>query len=348
MNHDLTYFNDIFVKHNDLSNVTGPTVIALAHNEMYFLPAWLAHYRKLGAVRFIVLDDASTDGTLSYLSAQPDVMVVGSHYRFGDTVPVVSRLDSTGETVEMRRMVHLWRMILPEMYTMNKWVVQAALDEFLVLPDGISLGTVFDSLDGAEFDAVIGTMLDVYPRNIVEMRRQKDEATFDLTEEWFFDAELHRQPGESRHIYPGSRARLQYQFLPTPEMPLQRRLWKKLKILLRSRLGKIRYPSVNATNKYSIVRWRPGTWLASAHQINLKVSKQHLLPILHMKFTGDLYRRAEIAVHDKSYYNGSKQYIDLVHLLEIMEKREGSFLYHNSASIRDVEAFRRSGLLVGF
>jgi hypothetical protein len=50
---DLLSYDDIYIKSNDLTHVTGPTVIALAHNEMYFLPAWLDHYRKLGAERFI-------------------------------------------------------------------------------------------------------------------------------------------------------------------------------------------------------------------------------------------------------------------------------------------------------
>ena len=137
-------YNDIYIKSNDLTQVEGPTVIALAHNEMYFLPAWLDHYRKIGAERFIILDDASTDETLDYLRTQPDVMVVGSHRRYGDTVPVSNRLDPTGHTTEMRRIVHLWRMILPEKFTLNRWVVQAALDEFLILPEGRTLADIFE------------------------------------------------------------------------------------------------------------------------------------------------------------------------------------------------------------
>ena len=39
------------------------TVCAIVHDEMFFLPAFLAHYRRLGADRFVILDDASTDGT---------------------------------------------------------------------------------------------------------------------------------------------------------------------------------------------------------------------------------------------------------------------------------------------
>ena len=43
-------------------------------------PAFLAHYRRLGADRFVILDDRSTDGTVAFLAAQPDVMVVGERH----------------------------------------------------------------------------------------------------------------------------------------------------------------------------------------------------------------------------------------------------------------------------
>lgn len=45
---NLMSYDDIYIKSNDLTQVDGPTVLAIAHNEMYLLPAWLDHYRKLG------------------------------------------------------------------------------------------------------------------------------------------------------------------------------------------------------------------------------------------------------------------------------------------------------------
>lgn len=344
---NLMSYDDIYIKSNDLTQIDGPTVIALAHNEMYFLPAWLDHYRKLGAERFIILDDASTDNTLDYLRAQSDVMVVGSHRRYGETVPVIDRLDSTGQRVEMRRMVHLWRMILPEKFTLNRWVVQAALDEFLVLPEGQTLSSVFEALAASEYDAITGTMLDIYPASIEALRAQTTQPAVNFADDWFFDALPHRLPkaGQFREVYHGSRARLFYHFLPKTAMAPHKRLRERLRFWYRRERA---YRMVNCTRKFSFVRWRPGTWMQSAHSISLPISPRHHLPILHMKFTGDLYRRAQVAIRDKSYYKGSQGYVNLVELLSEMERRDASFLFPKSAPIHKISAFYSAELILGF
>ncbi len=42
-------------------------------NEMARLPHFLDHYRALGVGQFLIVDNASDDGTADYLAAQPDV-----------------------------------------------------------------------------------------------------------------------------------------------------------------------------------------------------------------------------------------------------------------------------------
>ncbi len=340
-------YDDIYVKSNDLTQVDGLTVIGMAHNEMYFLPAWLDHYRKLGAERFIILDDASTDNTLDYLRAQPDVMVVGSHHRYGETVPVIDRLDSTGRNVEMRRMGHLWRMILTEKFALDRWVVQADLDELLIIPEKQTLASIFEEFAASDYDAITCTMLDIYPATIGALRAQMSQPFVNLADDWFFDALPHRLPeaGHFREVYHGSRARLFYHFLPRTAMAPHKRLRERLRFWYRREKA---YKHVNATRKFSLVRWRPGSWMKSAHSINLTASPQHHLPLLHLKFTGDLYRRAQIAIRDKSYYNGSKGYVQLVELLSEMERRDASFLFPKSTPIHNVAAFHSAGLILGF
>ncbi len=341
LTHDLMYYNDIYVKSNDLSHVTGPTVIAVAHNEMYFLPAWLAHYRRLGTERFIILDDASTDDTLPYLKAQPDVMVVGSQRRFGETVAVIDRSDPSGQTVKHRRMPHIWRMLLPECFSVDRWVVQVALDEFLVLPEGKRLPELFAELEGAEFDCVLGRMLDTYPRDITALKRLQAEPHLDLSSEWYFDAAPPRRTD--------SRARLIHTYLTVPALPFRKRLPQQLWSLSADLLGRYRYiREVNNSRKVPIVRWRTGAWMKNVHSPGVRASRHHHIPILHMKFTGDLYRRAREAIRTGSYHNGSAFYRQLLDLLQEMERRDASFLCRNSAPIADMDAYRRAGLLVGF
>lgn len=340
-------YDDLYIKSNDLSGHNVPTVMAVAHNEMYFFPAWLEHYRSLGAQRFIVLDDASTDGTLEYLSHQPDVMVLGSKRRYGDTVTVISRADSSGETLKSCRMVHIWRMIMPEKFSLNRWVLQVALDEFLKLPYGYSLEEIFQELEPQEFDAIIGTMLDTYPASIGDMRANKGGQRFDFSDDWYFDALPHRSPVSPTRLllYQGSRARLFHDFL----LPSSAREWMHyLRHIFTRSQGRAQYPRTNSTRKYALVRWRSDGWMHSSHRINLAISPRHHLPILHMKFTGDLYRRAEVAIRDKAYYQGGVGYMRLVNLLRRMDKRNSSFMCPWSASIHDEDAFHNAQLYLGF
>lgn len=344
---DMMSYDDIYVKSNDLSHVAGPTLIAMVHNEMYFLPAWLEHYRKLGVERFILLDDASTDATLDYLKSLPDVMVVGSKHRYGDTVVVADRSTLNAQDGQTRKFGHLWRMMMTEKYALDTWAVHADADEFLVLPKGRCLGDLFEEFASADFDAVTGTMLDTYPADIGTLRDQMTHTSVNLSDDWYFDARPHRLPkaGRFRKVYAGSRSRLFHDFLPRPALhPAPwlkyhiRRLWH----------GRGPYRYANETEKFPLIRWRPGTWMQSSHKVSLRISSSHHLPILHMKFTGDLYRRAHIAIRDQSYYRGSADYVRLVELIAEMESRNASFLCPWSAPIHDPEAFMKGQLFFGF
>src|SRR6188472_4186589 len=77
----------LVVRANPMLGSYAVTVCCIVHNAMYFLPAFVAYYRRLGVDRFVVLDDRSTDGTPEYLAAQPDVMVVESAIRYFEEIP---------------------------------------------------------------------------------------------------------------------------------------------------------------------------------------------------------------------------------------------------------------------
>jgi len=85
---DFSAFDDLSIVSGRIQPGAPVTLLTIVHNEMFFLPAFLAHYRSLGIEQFVVLDDASTDGTQSFLAQQPDVVVVKSSYRYGDTITV--------------------------------------------------------------------------------------------------------------------------------------------------------------------------------------------------------------------------------------------------------------------
>ena len=53
----------------------GPILFSTVRNEALRLPWFLKHYRDLGVVHFLFVDNGSTDGTGDYLGGHPDVSV---------------------------------------------------------------------------------------------------------------------------------------------------------------------------------------------------------------------------------------------------------------------------------
>lgn len=122
-------------------------VIASLRNEAAMLPAWLAHYRRLGVGGFLVADNLSSDGSREYLAAQPDVALFSAEaeYRFSQYGMI-------------------WQQALLAHFRQNRWSLVADADEFLMLPEGVAdLPTLLarPAFAGAEAARVL--MLDLYP-----------------------------------------------------------------------------------------------------------------------------------------------------------------------------------------
>ncbi len=55
------------------SNIKEPILICVIRNELERMPVFFKHYRSIGIKRFAMIDNGSTDGTVSYLKTQRDV-----------------------------------------------------------------------------------------------------------------------------------------------------------------------------------------------------------------------------------------------------------------------------------
>jgi hypothetical protein len=128
--------DDLRIVHNDLSGCDALSLFGIVRNELYYLPAFLDHYRRLGVVRFVILDDQSDDGSREFLTAQPDVMLLGSARRYGERV-FPDQVDTQLADV---RMVHAWRTLMLKRYSLGRWALLVDADEFLRLPPGVSWG----------------------------------------------------------------------------------------------------------------------------------------------------------------------------------------------------------------
>ena len=330
--------NDLRILAGSDVDPSGFTLLAILRNEMYFLPAFLAHYRRLGVQRFVFLDDRSDDGSFEFLVQQPDTVVVGSDRRFGDKVKLPSIM--SGSIREFR--IHfLWRSILFDMFARERWSLLVDLDEFIHLPIGTTFQDLVSKLDEQNIRALWAVMLDVYPKDITAFAEVENCSRLNLSANWYFDAEQHlrlRRGRPPKIMYPGARARLFSQFGVDALYPV---LGVRRPTRIPSLLRRIRTPRrplrYNSIVKPALLKWRDDCYFKSPHYTNLSASTNHLLPIQHFRFSGSLGQRMQMALRENSYFLDSSDYRLMSELLRIMRDQDGSFLYRNSRPIESFE-----------
>ena len=308
----------------------GLPLCAVVRNEMYFLPAFVAHYRDAGVGHFVIVDDLSDDGTRDFLASQPDVTLTASARRYGDLIRP-SEGPLAGSEV---RMEIIWKCLLAARFAPDRWSVLADADEFVVLPAGVRLPDVARLADRLETRCVTGVMLDVYPPALEDFERQ---GAFDPDARWFFDGARHLQLREGRDprvLYPGVRARLM------AELGIVR---PSLKDRFNRLIGKRRYPRYNMLQKPFLRKWRLDDSLRGAHRSTIEPTSRALLPLRHFKFNADSYRRIADAIAIGQHEGGSKEYVALDRVLTEMKRRNHPFLCGWSRDSSDFAAFVATG-----
>ncbi|HLY57861.1 MAG TPA: glycosyltransferase family 2 protein [Stellaceae bacterium] len=129
----------------------GVIVFAPVRDEAANLPAFLAHYRGLGARRFVFVDNMSEDGSDVYLAGQPDVVLYRTSDRFA------------GANHGMR-----WINALIDRHGGGGWCLFADADEAFVYPgcERLPLDRLVDYLEREGAEAVEAFMLDLYPERL--------------------------------------------------------------------------------------------------------------------------------------------------------------------------------------
>ena len=333
------------VRGNPMLGSYAVTVCCIVHNEMYFLPAFLAYYRRLGVDRFIVLDDRSTDETAAFLADQPDVMVVESAIRYFVDIDYAPQAKAK---VRELRAVRLWRDQLMDQFCAGQWALDVDPDEFLAIPgDDLPAFTRALAAEGAE--AAWGVMVDMYPAAICEILGAAPDARFRLEDDWYFDGRPHLDPAQTREeppvprtVYPGSVARLFAEWKVLPQgSPVQQ---------LKRRISGYRYEPHQIIHKTPIVFWKTGDWFLNCHVTTKPVSPTRVVPMMHFKFTADLGRKIEYALATGGYNQGSRSYRLYATLIARMRdaakaaKGGGSFLAPVSRRYTGESAFRDAGV----
>lgn len=145
----------ISLKHDRTGKIGNTAILAFVavRNEADRLPYFLAHYRRLGVDHFLIVDNASDDGTTTYLLDQPDVS-----------------LWTTAQSYRLARFGMDWLGWLQWQYGSGHWCLTVDADELLIYPeyetrDLKSLTRWLDQQDVASFGAI---MLDLYPKGGLE------------------------------------------------------------------------------------------------------------------------------------------------------------------------------------
>jgi hypothetical protein len=353
MTNPFAAFDDLTVVSRHQPDPEALTLCAVGRNEMYFLPAFLEHYRKLGIEQFAILNDRSTDGTAEFLLAQPDVVLFESGYRYGDGVVLP---DHMVDKMPNGRILYIWRTIFYSRFAKGKWAVQTDLDEFIHLPPGKTFKDIAAILDQDGANMAYGLMLDVYPESLSDLAFMANQSELDRAAKWYFDAEPHLQlrSGEiPRTLHPGARARLYHTYetsrlygeLGVP-MPDYKTWWKRMR---RTRFGtKIKIPVYNTMHKPVMAKWPDGSYFTSSHNTSIDACDSILLPFQHFRFTGALYAKIEMAIRENSYSSGSRDHHLLSDLLSQMQKRRNAtFLYQNSKVLDHFDVLRKNNVSIG-
>ncbi len=230
------------------------------HNEIYFLPAFLEHYRNLGVQHFALLDDRSDDGSTEYAVAQSDVTVFQSDVRYGTECSWVRN----GKRYTKRAMIY-WRQSLLDAVGDGKWSIHADLDEFLDLPEGETLPTLAQKATQSDCVAALiwGVMIDLYPENLAALSGMSGDARQDFRQPWYFDGQRHliyRKNTKPVAVYNGSRARL----LHRHDLIAGQEKWSRR---LRRVLFGTKYPFAGTIRKPIMVKWNASANIEHSHTI---------------------------------------------------------------------------------
>ncbi|MGH1413607.1 MAG: glycosyltransferase [Pelagimonas sp.] len=246
-------------------------VVACMRNEMFMLPHFLAHYRRLGVGSFLIADNCSDDGTLEYLAEQPDVALF--------SVDTDYKLSAYGVA---------WQQALIAAFRMHKWTLVADADELLVWQEN-QTQTLPELVQSPEFDGAEAArvfMLDMYPKGPLE---QANFASGDPFAEAGFS--------DSEPFLTGSPMRGPYCNAPA---------WTSS---LRHRLIPGSAPNFFAAQKLALLRYHPFMrFSAGMHFVSdARLAKQELI-FGHFKYNAAFRAKAATEVARGQHWGNAAEY----------------------------------------
>jgi hypothetical protein len=304
------------------SGGSGLAVFAVIRDEMFFLPAFLAHHRQLGVSQFLVLDDGSSDGSAEYLAAQSDCVVLRSPLSYAERVRSV---DLAGRQME-RRACFFFKQYIPELWLRDRIVLALDADEFLLLPPEIpDADALLAALERHRISSVGASLLEFFPPQLSDL---EDPCS------------------------PGDLSDLLRHAPCYDHAPLTRFRWRGGLAGIRPSASTRIFRQAGIAEPYTTTPFKvplyqhQRNWIVGSHQTRCAPDRRVLLTLAHFKFTHDLYRRTRMAIELQSHSQGSRKYRCYAELFE--RSRRGDLALEDASTrhFSGCEALRDAGLLV--
>ena len=247
-------------------------------NEMFMIPHFLAHYRRLGVEAFLIADNCSDDGTLEYLADQPDVATFSVDTQYAKSSYGVA-----------------WQQAILAGLRMGRWSLVADADELLVYPgwEKMKLGKYLARPAFADADAVRIFMLDMYPKGSMAA------ADFASGDPFAEAGQVERQPFLTN--WPG-------------RGPFSNgSTWTSA---LRHRLIPGSFPALFVAQKIALLKYRP--WMrrsAGLHYVaEARLAADEML-FAHFKYNAEFRNKALAETRRRQHFNNAEEYQKYLALL---------------------------------
>jgi hypothetical protein len=318
------------------------SVICPVRDEMGLLPHFLDHHRRLGVRQFILIDNASSDGTTEYALSQPDCIVYftdESYYQSGYARDWINRI------------------LLGNGYA--GWLIYLDADEHLVYrgAETMPIQGLLKRFEADAADTAFAVMVDMYPDGDFASVKIAPQDDLHAKLPWF-DGDYVMRPWPTRSWDPpGGGFRLQVlggprcRLLSDLEHERRRgalhytiadqvdRFVDQMPLRLMPTLARLWPREMPWQHKQPVNFVRPGFAYANSHASSNAGVAGELLALLHFKFCHELQQRLRYAAVEGNHHRRGLAH----HQLSIALRRWGqrSLIYAGSRryrSPRDLEA----------
>lgn len=284
-------------------------LFSCVRNESTRLPYFFQYYRALGVDRFVFVDNASHDGTLEILLAQP-----------------LTHVFFTADSYAQTRCGMDWLNQLLHRYGVGRWVVVVDADELLVYPHSEQIGVhaLTRYLDRRKEQAMMTFLLDMYGSGpIRSIAYQPGQPFLDCCP--YFDGDTYQFPATG----------------PFENVPIRGGARKRLFFQREGLRGK---PPV--LRKIPLVRWREEfRFEASTHRLQSVRMADVSGALLHFKLFSDLSTQVQQEIRRQEHWDDAAQYEAYGLTLEadpqLNPMYEGTMRYRNSLHLVELGFLNR-------